>query len=214
MNASVPRVPYDKEKLRVAAVSAIHTWAGGEGELSREMLLPNFALTEEFLRRWLGRWMLARANPKNLRPKLAAQLRDVVRPTLMRSADKELPALISHFAGVLQKADATRGRQTSLVSKFAFSLRPEIIVPYDKRARDGLNDLFGQRIQDHDYTSYLAAFDTVFSEVAKFLDDSGLPDQLRPKWEPVMSERLFKLRTTDKYFMLLGGFPIERMTRD
>jgi len=147
-------------------------------------------------------------------PRLAAELGAVVRPTLIAAPEERLPALIPKLARGLQTAGATKGVQTSLVSKFAFSLRPEVIVPYDKRARQGLGEMFGRRLPDHDYPAYLVAFDRFASAFSAHLDGTGVTEAMRDEWAPVMSERLFRMRAADKYFMLLGGFLVERMARD
>lgn len=213
MNAKPPLFPLDMNHLEVAARSAIRTWDGEEGALSREMRATD-TVSEAFLSRWLGRWMLARSNPTRLRAALAGQLETVVRPALIAAKDAELAGLVPVLASGLLEAGATTGLQTSLVSKFAFSLRPEVIVPYDKRARLGLGEMFGRRLPDHDYPAYLAAFHRFASYFSAHLDETGVAAAVRTDWEPVMSERLFRMRAADKYFMLLGGFPVERMARD
>lgn len=75
--------------------------------------------------------MLARSNPRSLRAPLAEGLNDKVRPILIDSVVPDLPSQIPIVANTLYEAGAIRGIQTSLVSKFAFCLRPEIIVPHD-----------------------------------------------------------------------------------
>lgn len=213
MTEIAPIFPLDVSHLEVAARSAIRTWAGGEGRMSRE--IQNLGVIDEaFLRRWLGLWMLARSNPRAYRPRLAAELGAVVRPTLIEAPEERLPVLIPELARGLEAAGATKGVQTSLVSKFAFSLRPEVIVPYDKRAREGLGKMFGRRLPDHDYPAYLSAFDQFVSAFSVHLDETGIAEAMRDDWAPVMSERLFRMRAADKYFMLLGGFSVERMARD
>ena len=213
MTETAPRFPLDLHHLEVAARSAIRTWAGGEGRMSREIRELG-AIDEAFLRRWLGLWMLARSNPTPYRPLLAGELGTVVRPALIAAPEEQLPALVSDLARGLKAAGATRGLQTSLVSKFAFSLRPEVIVPYDKRARQGLGEMFGRRLPDHDYPAYLAAFDQFYSAFSVHPDVIEITEAMRDDWATVMSERLFLRRTADKYFMLLGGFSVVAMARD
>jgi hypothetical protein len=171
-------------------------------------------IDEAFLRRWLGLWMLARSNPTRHRPLLAELLGTVLRPALTEAPEEGLPALVSSLARALQEAGATRGLQTSLVSKFAFSLRPEVIVPYDKRARQGLGEMFGRRLPDHDYPAYLAGFNQFAVAFTRHLDETGVTAAMRDDWAPVMSERFFRMRAADKFFMLLGGFSVDLMARD
>lgn len=213
MTDTAPRFPLDLSHLKVAARSAIRTWAGEEGRMSRE-IRELVVIDEEFLQHWLGVWMLARSNPTPYRRLLARELGTVVRPALIAAPEERLLALVTDLARGLQTAGATRGLQTSLVSKFAFSLRPEVIVPYDRRARQGLGEMFGRRLPDHDYPAYLAAFHRFAGSFSAHLDETGVTAAMRDDWAPVMSERLFRMRAADKYFMLLGGFPVERMARD
>jgi hypothetical protein len=201
------------DDLKLAARSAINSWKGSEGELARELQATSI-ITDDFLRRWLGLWMLARSNPKTHRTALAAFLSNAAKPRIAAASDAQLPALVCELAVEMFRLQATKGRQTSLMSKFAFSLRPEVIVPYDRRARLGLGDMFSQRLQDHDYPAYLHGFHAFAKEVAHALDRQQITQSMRADWEPVMSERLFKMRAADKHFMLLGGFSKERMARD
>ena len=67
MTEPAPRFPLDMHHLEVAARSAIRTWAGGEGRMSREIRELG-VIDEAFLSRWLGLWMLARSNPTPYRP--------------------------------------------------------------------------------------------------------------------------------------------------
>ena len=41
------------------------------------------------------------------------------------------------------------------MSKFAFSLLSEALIPYDKRARDGIKSAIGAKVNDHDYVDYM-----------------------------------------------------------
>ena len=72
----------------------------------------------------------------------------------------------SVLASEMLQTKATKTLQTSLMSKFAFSLRPELIVPYDIRVRLGLGEMFGRKLNDHDYPAYLQAFQAFASESA------------------------------------------------
>jgi hypothetical protein len=213
MNQRAPCFPIVLGHLRVAARSAVRNWAGEEGALSRDMRAMG-PISEAFLRRWLGRWRLARSNPTRLRSQLARQLEGVVRSAVIEADETDLPTRIPDLAAGLKEAGATRGLQTSLVSKFAFSLRPEVIVPYDRRARLGLAKLLGYRLPDHDYPAYLAAFQQFVVDFSAHLDANGVTAEMRPEWRSVMSERLFRMRAADKYFMLLGGFSVDRMALD
>jgi hypothetical protein len=204
---------FNADDLQLAAQSAIKTWKGSEGALAQELQATSI-ISDDFLRRWLGVWMLARSNPKTYRTELASFLSEQAKPRITAASEAQLPTLVCELSVEMLQAQATRSRQTSLMSKFAFSLRPEVIVPYDRRARLGLGDMFGQRLQDHDYPAYLLAFNAFAAEVAQALNRQQITQRMRTDWEPVMPKRLFEMRTADKYFMLLGGFSKERMARD
>lgn len=203
-------IEISNSQVDIAASAAIKTWAGSEGEMSKN-LRQSKTITEDFLRGWLSLWMLARSNPKLHREQLATFLTKVARPAILSTEEDLLPACITKLTKDMKASGASRGLQTSLMSKFAFSLRPEVIVPYDRRARIGLGKLFAKRIREHDYVAYLSTFHEYSDHVSLFLDSTGKTDAFRTQWECVMSERLFKVRTADKYFMLLGGFSEKKM---
>lgn len=203
-------IDINNTQIDVAANAAIKTWAGGEGEMSKQLRQTEI-ITEEFLKSWLHLWMLARSNPIKFRERLAEFLTKIARPTVLSTEESLLPACISSLTEDMKMSGATKGLQTSLMSKFAFSLRPEIIVPYDKRARIGLEKVFGKRLLEHDYVAYLQAFREYSNHVSSYLSSTGKVMELRSQWEPIMSEKLFRIRTADKYFMLVGGFSEEQM---
>jgi len=198
------------EFLNIAAKAAINCWQGNEGSLSKR-IQESLAIDTDLLRHWLGTWMLARSNPKVLRKTLAEQLTSL-KVTIAGTEPDKLPGLISDFANSLHLSSATKGVQTSLVSKFVFSIQPESIYPYDARARKGFEALYNTKIKNHDYSSYFAAFEILQHEVDNELDKNMLYD-LTNYWQPVMSETLFRKRTADKYMMLLGGFNASSMSQ-
>ena len=199
--------------LQLAAKAAIQTWALREQEISKQTLTV-IRITEDFLQSWLGYWGLARSNPRSLRAPLAEGLNDKVRPILMDSVMPDLPSQIPILANMLHEAGATRGIQTSLVSKFAFCLRPEIIVPYDRHAKRALEIAYETQITDHDYETYYELFLRLQSSVSNELEASGISKRLEESWAPNMTKKLFHARTADKFLMLLGGFSADAMQRD
>ena len=199
--------------LQLAAKAAIQTWALKEEEIARQTMTV-IRINETFLQSWLGYWMLARSNPRSLRAPLAEGLNDKVRPTLIDSVVPDLPSQIPILAKILHEAGATRGLQTSLVSKFAFCLRPETIVPYDQHAKRALKIAYETQITDHDYETYYGLFSRLKDSVSEELDASGIAKRLEEYWAPKMSKKLFQARTADKFLMLLGGFSANAMQRD
>lgn len=198
--------------LKKASEAAIKGWAGHEGALASE-LQTTTKISEAFLKRWLSCWMLARSNPVSFRPALAEFLSVRARTRIVRANDDEVPAIVSSLATEIFTAGAAKTKQTSLISKFAFSLRPETVAPYDRRARIGLGKRYGISINDHDFDEYFKCFERFLREAEECLDAIGLTSDLRFKWEPLMSEKLFKMRTADKYLMLEGGFREDLMQK-
>ena len=200
------------DNLELAAKEAIRTWILSEKKLSGQLLNIS-EITEDILKQWLGYWMLARSNPTYLRAELAKQLNELVRPSILNSSNEDLPLQIQFLTEELKKRNATKGKQTSLVSKIAFCLKPEIIVPYDKRARSGLTKVYGKKMIDHDYASYYKSFLQFKDEIDDKLEASSVLENLRSDWQSAMSENLFKARTADKFLMLIGGFSVEKMAK-
>jgi hypothetical protein len=194
-----------EEYLELAVQEAILQWQGKEGELSRQ-LQNKVVIDSDFLRGWLGHWMLARSNPIRLRAQLSDYLQEI-RPLTISASPQDLPGMVIEHAGKMKTLGATKGVQTSLVSKFTFSLAPETIVPYDKRARDGLGRMFNMTIREHDYPEYLKAFHRFKDICDKYLDESGLEAEYKNRYEQSgMSEQLFRMRVADKMLMIIGGF--------
>ena len=152
------------DNLELAAKEAIRAWIETEGKLSDELKSMS-VITGDFLRKFVKDWILINtrmtlggSNEKYA--EYAKQLNDLVKPKIMDYSDEELPLKIQSITeelkktGVTARKNGTKTMETSLVSKFAFCLRPEIIVPYDKRARSGLTKVYGKKMIDHDYASY------------------------------------------------------------
>ena len=118
------------------------------------------------------------------------------------------------MAKQLKHLGGTTSIQTSLVSKFAFCMRPELIVPIDERARKGLALIYGKRIDAHSYESYFESFLLFKRETAAEMQGSNLFNDLKPYWKKYMSEDLFLSRTADKFLMLEGGFNVKSMEKN
>ena len=70
-------------------------------------------------------------------------------------------------------------RPTSLLSKLAMSVRPELFIPYDSRVRNALRG-FGIKVTDHCYAEYMAAIISRKPEFARMLKVKK--PQLRESW--------------------------------
>ena len=199
--------------LVIAAGEAILQWINKEQTLIQK-LKSSETMTLDDLKKWLGYWMLARGNPVNQRDDLLKGINEFLRPSILSFSDDELPKQIYSMAKQLKHLGGTTSIQTSLVSKFAFCMRPELIVPIDERARKGLALMYGKRIGAHNYESYFESFLLFKRETAAEMQGSNLLDDLKPYWKKHMSEDLFLSRTTDKFLMLEGGFNVKSMEKN
>ena len=194
------------ETLLACAKAAILRWSGPEGTRAKA-LQQGCTIDTEFTRQWLSEWGLSISNPTRYRENLAAFLSDVARPAILTEPEGSLPKLVEKLVIEMQAANAAKDRQTSLMSKFAFSLRPEALVPYDKRARAGIKNAIGARVIEHDYVDYMEKFNTHILPAAETaLDKHNISEKLIADWQPIMTKKLFVRRTADKLFMVLGGF--------
>ena len=194
------------ETLLACAKAAILRWSGPEGTRATA-LQEGCTIDTEFTRQWLSEWGLSISNPTRYRENLAVFLSDVARPAILPEPEGSLPKLVEKLVIEMQAANAAKDRQTSLMSKFAFSLRPEALVPYDKRARAGIKSAIGARVIEHDYVDYMEKFNThILPAAENALDTHNISEKLIADWQPIMSKKLFIRRTADKLFMVFGGF--------
>lgn len=207
--------------LRIVAPAAIFKWAVSEKNSVVEIQQAE-KVNQDILFRWLKQWSLSRTIPikkDGAREKLVEclhctrkELADYLNGVCIRhkNSEKDFAQKIKNEAKALQeqlKHFCIESRQTSLMSKFAFSLHPEIAVPYDQYALGGLCRVSESTKRSHlvhEYPAYLCKFNQFAAECGDELDKSGLTESLRPLWEPVMSEKLFKRRTSDKLLMFVG----------
>ena len=158
-------------------------------------------LDEKTVSRWKMEWNLR----TNVRAGKLAGCLDDFRARL-ESQKEDLPEII-------QEAESTRGgfcgypaRATSILSRFAFALYPEVAAPADQYTRRGLFQLSGISLVnlDRDYPLYFREFDLIADRCCRELHRMGETEALRPFWAPIMSEDLFVRRTADKLLTYLG----------
>lgn len=186
--------------FRNAAPYAIYKWVESE---KKSLDHVKYQIDENSLSRWINQWNLHWANPKSTRKELMKCLMEI-KPRIMEAKKEDLPEIVDD--GVKKLADTTGTSQTSLISKFAFSLRPNIGAPYDRYALAGLRTIYECSIDDHNYTIYFKKFNRFAAECGKTLDEMGQTEALNPLWQPFMNKLLFKRRTADKSLMFLGNF--------
>jgi hypothetical protein len=203
---------YLKNDLKIAAKVAVYSWICNEEQLcSRIQQGPiiNTTLGVE----WLNYWMLARTAPLVSRRRLYRYLtraRNQLLSTNLTGAGAY--CLVQHLADAGANLGVTTGRPLSLVSKLAFSCKPELFTPYDRRARAALHQL-GDHATEGDYSAFMTAFNQELRPFKSALKKVGISKRSDIFDVPVtMSQKLLEVRSFDKYLMLVGGFSREQMT--
>ncbi len=203
--ASLPSYPADYLQ-QAAAIGAVCSWFGDEGAYSQKIRDHEFSADE--FQRWLVLWMLVRRIPKKHGTdaflRMQNFLNHVARPIFLAASTQSLDARCSDVSALASRAlseGITQNRETSLISKFAFSCLPTIFIPYDRTVRDALRGPLGFRFEDHDYVAYTRAF----CASADHFGAPPAPDVFTVGGK-IMDAELFALRYLDKRLMLLGGF--------
>lgn len=191
--------------LELAARTAVVTWNKSEQTLCQRVQQSS-GIEDQLGKDWLNYWMLARTAPLNGRSELYRYMTGaMVRLSNQSMNTQRAYYLVQTIAAEGADMVGVRGRPLSLVSKLAFSCRPELFAPYDRRARIALKTK--GYVTEGNYPVYMDAF---HSELAKFIRDlrEARIDIHSPLFNGTvnMSQPLFDLRTFDKYLMLLGGF--------
>ena len=186
--------------LRIAAPDAILRWETGEKE-SVNKIQSAKPLDKKTVSRWKMEWDLR----TNIRAEKLAGCLDDLRFRLEQN-ENELPAIIHEEANKQGGFCGYPARATSILSKFAFALYPEIVAPYDQHTRKGLSHISGVSIVslERDYSLYHREFDLLADRCYRELHRMGQTEALRLFWSPIMSEILFVRRATDKLLTYLG----------
>lgn len=199
-----------KANTILACASAVAMWLGAEGVYAKQ-LQSRAEVDEEWIAKWLTQWRLPRTAPLERRAALVLLLNENVVPQLKTATESRNPyEVVPTLAVMLSNKGVTQGRATSLVSKFALSLFPEIYTPYDKYARKGLERIHQVRIKEHDYVAYSENY----LRFVKFFESHIIENAAGIQQDALkagMSTRVFICRSSDKLLMLLGGFAEGRM---
>ena len=219
------------QKERLALASAVATWLLEQGTWA--IRLQEKPLSRAEFDNWLRYWMLGRFMPAShiLISRTFLNLPST-RGRLLKCPARaaEMGRLVSELVGAL--GEKCRRRYTSMVSKYAHTLRPEVFTPYDRRAKQALRNA-GFRCPDHDYTAFCEGFAKRKSELRKDLRTRGIGTseicqikndavraarecglKLDPRVVKELSASLIWSRFTDKLLMLEGGFSEELMAKD
>ncbi len=203
--------------LRIAAPAAVFKWADSEKN-SVEEIKKAKPINEDILFRWLKQWNLSRTIPvkkDGTRRKLANFLEEISKRLQNEEIDfsQKIKCEAESLQKKLKKECCIKSKQTSLMSKFAFSLYPEVAAPYDQYALRGLCMISASNVRshlEHEYPAYFCKFNEFAAECGDELDKSCLTKSLQPLWKPIMSKTIFKRRTADKLLMFLGLLQVNR----
>jgi hypothetical protein len=198
-----------EEQDAIAARAAIATWFGNNGQTAEKIQHQPVDLA--VLKSWLSFWILARTVGSGRREAIRDFLNHTARGKLLEpSASCET---VEQLSAQVKTDGIMPGRPTSLISKFAFTLRPESFVPYDRRVRGALNAL-GYRVKAHHYCDYLRGFRLAQETIVERCRATGLsPAKLRYQGK-TLDNALFDARLAYKRLMLQGGFSASRMKKD
>jgi hypothetical protein len=191
--------------LELAARTAVVTWNKREQALCQRVQQSS-GIEDQLGKEWLNYWMLARTAPLDNRSDLYGYMTGAkVRLSNQSMSTQRAYCLVQTIAAEGAGMVGVWGRPLSLVSKLAFSCRPELFAPYDRRARIALKTK--GHVTEGNYPVYMDAF---HRELAEFIIDlrKARIDIHSPLLNGTvnMSQQIFELRTFDKYLMLLGGF--------
>ena len=186
--------------LRIAAPDAILRWEAGEKESVKKVQSAK-PLDKKTVSRWKMEWNLR----TNIRAGELAGCLDDLRLRFEQNTD-DLSAIIHEEVNKRGGFCGYPARATSILSKFAFALYPEVVAPYDQYTRKGLSEISGIKAVslERDYPLYHREFDLFADRCFKELHQMGQTEALRPFWSPIMGEILFVRRATDKLLTYLG----------
>ncbi|MCY4149085.1 MAG: hypothetical protein OXF73_07020 [Gammaproteobacteria bacterium] len=208
---SILKMPISISLLHIAAPFAVYQWVNGERRAVDDVRDIRKPLQDVFLN-WLRVWRVGRGMSEPTCMELARELDGCRHYLLTLDHNQDLKALPTWVEGhrkqlMLDINDINR-QETSLLSKFVFSLRPDIGVPIDKYVREGIR-LYdgGQEIERHEYVNYFYRFNQFFQEFDQALTNTVLVDTARNFWQDPpysMEMPIFRRRAADKYLWMLG----------
>lgn len=201
---------YRKHDLELAAKVAVLSWRGNEEQICLKIQNAS-RIGRKLGREWLNYWMLSRTAPLENRDSLYRYMTRARRQLLSPNLTSERAYyLVQNIAETGAQLGGTTGRPLSLVSKLAFSCKPELFSPYDKRARAALK--LGGHATNGNYPAFMIAFNNELCPFKGALTEAGISVGSNIFGVPVtMSQTLFEVRTFDKYLMLVGGFSRGKM---
>jgi len=197
--------------LSIAAHFAVLKWMDGEERAVEEV--QDRPIDAAVLNRWMRAWGLGLIGVNRLQ--LAAHLenRSPVIVEDLQQGQRNVPAIVAREVQTLIDRGIAAHPETSLMSKFVFSLRPDLGVPIDRYVRRGIRHRHpGPVTGNHGYAIYFGLFNRFLEECREAVQAAGLVQAFQPMLDAgFMTENMFTRRTADKYLWLLGKFPAETL---
>ena len=195
--------------LLLSCFEASRAWVAGEREDVQSFRKKSSdGLSESEFHRFLIRWRVMRNSLPSRRSDLLRLLCDEaprlesgteVKKLAEKAQDKEMTTMSSNGNRILP---------TSLISKVAFCINPQIFAPMDTLSNRGIKRTVGTSVDRHDYPKYLEEFKKVHDKVSCHLTKKSWTSatfKFGDKEDNVLTE-IFSRRVTDKYLMLFGSF--------
>jgi len=194
------------EYLSRAVVQAILLWCWDEE------IPVSWPITEEWLQKFAGRWVVAR----NVYKGKLGQAARVLNGNLRKVKKGQEGPTVQQTADELKRRGIAPVKPVSLVSKVAYFLKPERFALTDRYARAGLERLRREAgIRGKlalDYVAYLQAFNEQFKRL-----ETDIKAECNRPWarelvkrlgyapEEVLKRRGFRRKVLDNFLLIKGG---------
>jgi hypothetical protein len=198
--------------LALAIIQALQVWSN---ERYRPFLLGHkpAGLTEEWFRWFTGEWNVARTIKTGRRASVRRYLDVEFRDALSQGGGSD--AVDDAASHIQHKGWSANGAlPISIVSKIGFFLCPSELVPMDRYAKQGLDNLRSgeTRLGRCSYCDYLSAFNEQYA-----LMESQLKNALKEPWVIALADKLgcpaaalkrtaIRRKVFDNYLMHSGDY--------
>jgi len=185
--------PRENKDLALALVQTLQMWSDERYDRFLLQAKPG-ELTETWFRWFVGAWNVARTIKEGRQGLVRGYLdRDFRRKLLKGGGAEAVDAAAAH---IQRKGWSSQKRKNghgslpiSLVSKIGFFLCPTRLVPFDRYAVLGLNNLRCvsgvSRLKGHSYREYLEAFNEQYAKMERLLTGA-----LKESWVIALANKL------------------------
>ena len=195
-------INWPEDELAKATVQALLLWSdpGYEGFL-RSSRLARVDISEQWFKKFTSAWNVARTIDGGKKEEAREYFNAKFQVELLRSQCPE--KVVDRGAKYLQdkryssqtKKDGTASLPISIVSKVGFFIRPDNLVPFDRFAKDALNDLRRQsglkRLKFDRYVEYFSEFETAFK-----LSGESIKGCIEQSWVEMLNKKIGGNSTT------------------